>query len=364
MTVLTYARGRDWYTEQRKPHGGFCFIHAESVLTVWQSLVCGDLQLRDVRVWLACHEMVARRCRVEPGRRPRYGLEELAELVGSTAIEHVRCSIRRLSRLGYLDLHAEAIRTRPVSVSENPGRPVPVPRPVLRMLCRERGRAFIATTLGHLLRCLYYRKGVCRSGGWCKASWVAQTFHVAVRAVKDARKRLVGMGLCRLLDADQCRLNRFGRPLLWLLDWGQRPAPPEHLSTTESAPPREHKKLSLRRSDHQKPARPAVPAGVCTQTNSPDLRDVKVADLEDPRRLAALFKQSRARGWVRRCESDILAFLAAAAHALRVGTSNPAGLFRWLVERQKWAYLSCEDEDRARIWLRQLAGRCQGTTAA
>lgn len=354
MNATQYARGQEWYIEQKKPHGGFCFIHANSLLAVWRSLTDKEIQLRDFRVWLAAHEMKARRCQLEEGRLPRYGDEELTNLVGSTAQEHIRASLRRLSRLGHLEFGESTIHTIPTSTAFDRGRPVPIPRPVLRMLCKERGRAFIATTLGTLLRTLFYRNGVCRSGGWCKASWIAETFKVAVRAVKDARKRLVELGLCRVLDADQLRLNRWGRPLVWLLNWGRRSAPHPVLCTTESAPPNKHKQLSYRRSDHQKPAPRSDAAGACKQATEPDLRDVRVDDLTDPLRLAALFKQARLRGWVQKTEADILAVFAAAAHALRCARKSAPGMFVWLLKSHSWANLTNYDDETGRKSLKKL----------
>jgi len=355
MGAQGYATGSDWYVEAKKPHGGFCFVHSNAIMTVWSSLVAGDLRLQDVRVWFACHELVARRCELERGRTPRFTVAELASLVDCPAVQHMRASVRRLTKLGHLAFDETTVTTLPIACRRDRGRPVPVPRPVLRMLCRDRGRAFIATALGHLLRCMFYRKGVCRSGGWCKASWVAETFGVAVRAVKEARKRLVSLGLLRVLDADQLRLNRFGRPLVWLLDWGRRSAPPEPQSTPQSAPPNRHKKLSYRRDDHQKPARPrpADPSGACKQAREPDLNNVTDADLKDPRRLASLFKQARLRGWVRKTEAEIHAVFAAAAHSLRVG-SRPAALFMWMLRHGRYETLCCLDEDNGRACLRTL----------
>lgn len=354
MNALTYAKGRDWYIEERKPHGGFCFVHANSLLAVWASLTNGEIALRDFRVWLACHEMQARRCQIEQGRLPQYGLEELTNLIGATAQQHTRASLRRLTRLGHLDFQQDHISLTPASTAFDLGRPVPVPRPVLRMLCKERGRAFIATTLGHILRCLFYKNGVCRSGGWCKASWIAETFQVAVRAVKEARKRLVAAGFCRLLDADQLRLNRWGRPLVWVLEWGRRSAPRPGRSTTKSAPPNKHKKLSYRRTDHQKPAHRSGPAGTCKQASQPDLRNVRVGDLKDPWRLAALFKQARLRGWVKKTEADILAVFAAAAHAQRCAARSVSGMFVWLIKSGQWSHLSNDDDEKGRRMLREL----------
>jgi len=334
-------------------------VHSNAIMTVWSSLVAGDLRLQDVRVWFACHELVARRCELERGRTPRFTVAELASLVDCPAVQHMRASVRRLTKLGHLAFDETTVTTLPIACRRDRGRPVPVPRPVLRMLCRDRGRAFIATALGHLLRCMFYRKGVCRSGGWCKASWVAETFSVAERAVKDARKRLAQLGLIRLLDADQLRLNRFGRPLVWLLDWGRRSAPRNRQSTTESAPPNRHKKLSYRRVDHQKPARrrPADPSGACKQATGPDLRNVRLDDLKCPRRVAALFKQARLRGWVRKVESDIVNVFAMAGHAIRVGKGNPAGLFVSGLRAARWHVLSLADEDTGRALLRALRER-------
>lgn len=354
MTTITYARGRDWHIEARKPRGGFCFIHEHSIHAVWSCLRSSDIELRDLRVWLACHELIARRCKLEAGRTPRYSIEELHGLVGGVGGEHLRRSVRRLEKHGLLRFSEDSIDTIPYEVREHPGRPIPVPRPVIRLLAKSRGRAFIATVLGHLLRCVFYKNGVCRSGGWCKASWVAEAFGVALRAVKEARARLLKLGVLRTVAADQLRLNRLGSPQVVSLDWSNEPAPRHRQSTTESAPPEKHKELSSRRVDHQKPARSTDPAGARTRAKGPDLNNVTEADLKDPWRLAALFKQARLRGWVMRTESDILAFFSIAAKAIRVGSSNIPGLFRWLLHARRFDFVSLEDEDRARLLLKRL----------
>lgn len=353
MATIEYARGQDWYVEAAKPHGGFCFIHENSIHAVWGYLRSGEIALRDLRVWLACHELLARRCTIEEGRKPRFTIEEIHGLVGGVGGQHIRHSLRALEKHGLVRFSEDELVTMPFEVTDNPGRPVPVPRTVIRMLSKSSGRAYIATVLGHLLRCLYYKNGVCRSGGWCKASWVAEVFGVAVRAVKDARTRLVELGVFRLLRADQIRLNRFGRPLVICLRWLSESAHRSAQSTTDSAPLRDHKKLSTR-VDHQKPAQATDAAGARTRANEPNLNDVTVEDLKDPWRVAALFKQARKRGWVRRCRADILAVYSAAVHSLRIGTLNPPGLFRSIVEHRAWMYLSNADDDRAQQMLRRL----------
>lgn len=348
----TYATGHEWYVETEKPRGGYCILHADRILLVWRHFAEGGLQLRDVRVWLACHELVARRCGLANDRKPSYGLEELQRLVGGVGGQHLRASLRRLESQGLLTFDEQSIETSPGN--EPCGRLVPVPRPLLRMLATSRGKAFIATALAHLLRCVFYKRGVCRSGGWCRASWVAETFGVGLRSVKESRARLVTLGVLKPVNADQLRLNRFGRPMVVSFTWSPESARPQQESTTSSAPRREQKKLSLRRVDHQKPARAAVSAGARKRGKEPDLNNITTADLEDPWRLAKLFKQARQRDWVLRCEADILAFYAAACHAVRISTNSSAGLFVWMVRSRRWEMASCADEDLGRQMLRRI----------
>lgn len=360
MGAAIEARGHDWHRAASKPAGGFRFMYEHAIYRAWHALQDGRIGLRDFRVWLACHELRAKRCVVGDSRVPNYTLEELGTLVGGVGGEHLRRSLRALERENIVIFDGRSIDLSPGLDRGRRGRLIPVPRPVLRHLCKATGRAYLATALGHLLRCLFYRTGQCRSGGWCKSSWVADTFGVAIRAVKEARQKLVRLGILLLAKADQLRLNRFGKPVLVSLEWGSRSAPLKAESTTGSAPPREHKKLSSRRSEHQKPALAPDPAGARTRANAPDLDNVRVEDLKDPWRLAALFKQARLRGWVRKTEAEILAVFAAAAHALRVGSRMPA-LFRWQVQHRAWLVLSQLDEEMGRLQLNALRRQSTST---
>lgn len=354
MEGARYARGKQWHVHVRKPDGCFAIIHENSLFAVWRCLQAGDVELRDVRTWLACHELRERRCDLGDGRRASYTIREIHQLVGGAGAKHIRRSLSRLEACDLLRFHDRSLDLVPACIACDKGRLIPVPRRLVRHLAKARGRAYIATVLGHLVRCLYLYGDTCRSGGWCKASWVAQNFGVAIRAVKDARKTLTALGILHVLEADQKRLNRLGCPVVVGMNWGSESAPPRGDSETESAPPYRHKNLSTRRVDHQNPDRASDSAGAYAQLNQPELANVTEADLDDPWRLAALFKQARHRRWVSRCEADILAVFAAAAHATRVGTTNRPGLFRWLVANRRWENLSNRDEDRARTMLNRL----------
>lgn len=244
MARIIEAKGQDWHIVTEKPAGGFCFIYEQVVFRAWLALQDGRIGLRDFRVWLACHELKARRCVAGGSRTPHYTFEELHRLVGGTGGEHVRRSVKTLVREHLITFTEKAIDLTPGLERGSRGRLIPMPRPLLRHLCRVKGRAYLATGLGHVLRCLFYRKGQCRSGGWCKSSWVAEKFGVALRAVKEARQKLVNLGVLVLAKADQLRLNRFGRPVLVSMDWGVNPHPgtrnpqpdPHLLGNTRNSP--------------------------------------------------------------------------------------------------------------------------------
>src|SRR5262249_44553404 len=101
----------------------------------------------------------------------------------------------------------------------NHSRRVPVPRQVIRLIAGGLKASVIATMLGHLIRCLYYRQQRCCSGGWCKASWIAEVFGVDLRSVKAARKDLVTMRILRTFHPSQRLCNRWGTYTLISLSW-------------------------------------------------------------------------------------------------------------------------------------------------
>ncbi len=327
----------------------------------------------DLRVWFACLELVARRCVVPRGIRPRYRIDELHRLVGGVGGKHLHHAIARLEKSGLLGWGESSIKIpKPIDVAcdgelhrstalvANHGRLVPVPRRIVRHIAGGARRVEIATILGHLLRCLYYRRGVCLPEGTCKASWVADVFGVDSRNVKSARKQLVARDWLMLIPTRQTVLNRFGLRVRVNLEWSgndisarSKRSPRSGISVTGSPPPYKDKKLSTRIYMNQKPAN--GPPGVSLQparNRRPTLRHVVLNDLSDVRRLSELHRQAVAACVISRSECDKLRFFAAAEHAKAIGTRNPCGLFSTVVRRGLWSFISSADEDTA---LRRLA---------
>jgi len=272
----------------------------------------------------------------------------------------------------------------------NNRRRVPVPRQAIRLIAGGCRATVIATMLGHLMRCLYYRNHHCISGGWCKASWIADVFRMDLRNIKAARKHLVTIGLLQTLDTPQSLCNHWGNYILLNLSWtratvkktsqddAQTPSsespPPPAFSTTKLPPPHKEYKEPFQELQHQKPApqadiptlpqpfplaapAPSGPAsGVDTQkrektkkakNHTPTLSHIVLEDLTDTTRLLALFEQAHTQGLLGKSDSERLTFLSLAEHAKVVGSHNPSGLFAALIRRQCWHFVTESDEDAA-----------------
>jgi len=220
----------------KKPHGGFRLLIVQQLCLVWWAYRSRLIQLMDLRVWFAAHEMVARRCQLAPDQVPDYTPTELHGLVGGVGGEHLRASLRRLEAVGLLTWSRTQLTfaTSPADLRSvhdltdflcmlhaiaNSQRRVPVPRQIVRCIAGGCRATVIATMLGHMIRCLYYRDHRCISGGWCKASWIAEVFRMDLRNIKAARKHLVTIGWLRFCDTPQTLCNRWGTYALISLSW-------------------------------------------------------------------------------------------------------------------------------------------------
>ncbi len=355
----------------KKPAGGFTLVSTGVLLAAWCAYRAKILTLLDLRVWLACLELISRRCELEAVRKPRFRIAEVRSLVGCQNDVSIRRAVRRLAGMRLLIRSGQKLSiprtTACLSFSTDPSvisrveaapstrRIVPVPRRLLRYLAKSGRASIIATTFGHLIRCLFYRNGECVSGGRCKASWIAEVFEVDLRTVKTARKELVDLGWLVARKATQCQLNRWGLPVVINLEWVPScdtpvcgSPPPTRGNEAGSPPPIRNNELSSRVKNHE-PAKRG-PAGVSNKSNPPQppsLRRVEAEDLNDPTRLEELYRQAVRNRLLQSTPCDRLRFFGAAERAKRVGERNPCGLFISLVRRQQWDFITQRDEDRA-----------------
>jgi hypothetical protein len=249
----------------------------------------------------------------------------------------------------------------------------------------------IATMLGHMLRCLYYRERCCVSGGWCKASWIAEIFSIDLRSVKAARRHLVTIGWLQMFDTPQTLCNRWGSFARVSLSWTRasieevpvdkndthflpsESPPPSEFSTTKLPPPNKEHREPLQDLKHQKPTfqtdtAPSLQSSQHTEPafggmtgvqkqekentkktaiQAPTLSHIVLEDLRDTAGLLVLFEQAHAQQFLGKSESDRLTFLATAEHARVIGSQNPCGLFAALIRRKCWHFVTESDEDAA-----------------
>lgn len=374
---------------QVKPKGGFRFITVAQLTMGWWALREGHIQLRDLRVWFACHEALERRCTLERGRKPSFTFAEIQRITGGGGGEaQARTSVRRLVSVGLLSWSPTklTIATSPEQLRDadlqgywdflgeipNRKRKVPVPRQILRLMAGGARRGVIATLLGHMLRGLFYRSGKCSPNGAVAASWIAETFGVGKATVKHARAHLVELGILEPLPTHQLVMNRLGRWFRFNLEW-ERPAAVRpsavdnsEAPVSESTPPQaetdpvptplEKNRNLLTGDKNQKPGS-ARPSGSFSskegKVQKPNIRNVLREDLGDTARILELFDQAVRAKLVDGGDHDRLRFVGAAEHARTIGSVNPPGLFNWLVRNRKWGYITDGDEDAANLRLKR-----------
>jgi hypothetical protein len=260
----------------------------------------------------------------------------------------------------------------------------------------------IATILGHLLRCLYYRQGHCNPEGFCKASWIANIFGVSHRNIKAARRHLEQIGLLQRTEVPQWVRNRYGQKMTINLQWNPPTPVPAQVdssvlpplarpTTAELPPPDSYEKLPSG-AKHQKPAtsgtagallalftqaREAVrngtvpseePEPVVTprfaplpqqasqpssekrsvSLSTPSLQKIIPEDLRDTPRLLSLYDQAVQTHVIGASEADRLAFVGLAEHVLGYEPENPGALFRQLLVHRRFAFITQTEEDAAR----------------
>lgn len=381
--------GQNRQTTCSKPAGGYVRIGVEQICAVWTAYSEKRIRLIDLRAWFACWELVARRCQIGPKRQAEFSVGELHRLIGGVGGKHVRASLKRLADGGFLRWSAAKLEFPEPSdflhpqfgamlgAIANNKRRVPVPRRILRFLAGDASRVTMATILAHLLRCLYFRNGGFVPSGTCKASWIASVFRVDARNVKAARRQLIAIGWLVPGTAPQWRLNRFGAVMSINLNWASPTARQSNVSpnevhempSTKSPLPRarivtgspllESDQKLLPEYKNQKPAC-GRPPGAWKQelktepSTAPCWERLCPEDLRIPKRLFALYRDAVSKKRVAAGEAGRLAFVGAAVHARMMGRTNPCGMFRTIVEKRLWHFITQEAEDRARTRLRQL----------
>jgi len=372
--------------------GGFVRIGVEVLCCLWISLMAGRIRPLDIRTFLGACEVRERRKFLSRGRQAIYRASELDGLVAHVGERKVRSSLRRLERarlLRWRDSGVTFIRAiNELEADLQPGaeqmlarmpkrrRFIPLPRRVLRLLCGGVKRSVLATTLGHVARCVHHSKDEGWSGvGACKASWVADTFGLSERSVIRARGHLIhALGWLKPVETDQWYANKWGGRFEVQLDWNHgtpaevscsqgelstaKMSPPNGDSGTRLSPPESKQNSSSRIRTSEPVSSPPGPRDESWKKEGggpPVLAKLVRQDLPSVERVMELFDQAltsplwRKKGWTPTDgHLERLNWAAAARRAHVRGGTNPCGLFVHLVSQRKWEHISNEDEEAVR----------------
>lgn len=374
------------------PQGGYKTQTVTQIGNLLAAFNSGRISLRALRLYFAALAAVAAREAAERSRNqrrgrarpPRFLFDELARLCGCP-VQGVRRELRALERAGLL-LFSEASITftrstlpgsseliGALACGRSPSRPVPLPRPALRFIAQSPRVATIKTMLAYCVRGLSIaRGGEVKGKGTAKACWIAGTLGVSLRAVRLARAELIAAGfISRDEGSKQWKLNRDGAYFVVNMAFSGCAGVPRYgiervreglcfarrmvQNCPPFAPPYEDLKTPYGLKNQNSRCRDGSGSHGVGKIPKPNLRDVQLSDLRSVKRMCELHRQAVQVKLARDGEAGRVEFLAAAIHAVKVGTTNPPGLFIAIVRKKLWAFVTQSDEDHARNALRRVA---------
>jgi hypothetical protein len=220
------------------------------------------------------------------------------------------------------------------------------------------------------------REGQVTGKGTAKASWIAETCGLSLRAVRVARAELIAAGfITRDEGSPQWKLNRHGAYFAINMSFGERSeavvnksdlgehcsAPLKVQKCACSAPP--YKDMKTPCGSKNQKTRANDQPGFCEprKVRKPKLSDIQAEDLRSVSRMLALHAEAVRAGIAQGSEAGRLAFLAAAIHAVRVANRNAAGLFATIVRKQLGHFATQDDEERARRCLQRWQSKQEST---
>ncbi len=271
------------------------------------------------------------------------------------------------------------------------------PRRILKYIisAKRRNDARIGTTLGLLIRCMLVKRDEYgRYKGCCRADWIATVFGGHTTSISSARSWLMARGwFIRLEGTHQRTRNLHGdwfalaleivvvveeeQPHNEIADEETTQAPVAVESLPKGVAPVENSEsqpTEVEGPQTQKPAKleglykpvSSLPENLFInqytgvfryqtppQNQSTSWASIHPKDISNPERREKLFADVVDRGILGNNQADKLTFLAAASRAIRKATNNACGFLRSIIENPDYrGYISQDDEDQARLWLK------------
>ena len=367
--------------------GGVYMISPLAAVSVWAALKLKRIAWRHLLAWIALREVLTWRQTMDPAQRNlfRFTFKRVAQALGKKrAGPRLMETLADLEQLGlaYLtpddisftkslddlpaDLRAETDRMLKSLGNYNVTRAIPMPRRLMRLVMKSRSRPLRAAVLfGMLLRIMPVKRY-----GWYKGclttALLVNVSGFNESRIKHERAALIRAGYFERLETPAWVRNQHGD---WYALSHNLPTPSGPDTAAKRQPPisptKENRQPLIKKpapsfgteTNQLLPAKPGASRSnsVPKATGVPNWHRMTPEDLREPDRRVALYEDACHKGVIGDSPAERLTFYAAMARARRLGTINPCGMFRRIVQTTAYhGYIADCDEDQGRAWLREL----------
>ena len=368
--------------------GGVYMVSPLAAVSVWAAFKMKLIAWRHLCVWIALYEVRTWRDTQDPAQRNlfKFNPRRVAQALGNkNAGPLLKKALAELERLGLarltpthisfteslnalpLELRTEAHRMLNALGNDNITRAIRMPRRLMRLIMKSnRPRPVRAAVLfGMLLRIMPVKRH-----GWYKGclttALLVEVSGFNESRIKHERAALVKKGCFERLETPARVRRQHGD---WYALGRDLPVPSAMKTTADQQPPTAPTKGNRQplikepapsfgiETNQLLPAKAGASrsASISKTTEVPSWRCMTPEDLREPQRRAALYEDARHKGVIGDGPAERLTFYAAMARARRVGSINPCGMLRRIVQTTAYhGYIADCDEDQGRAWVREL----------
>ena len=367
--------------------GGVYTVCPLATASVWAALKLKLITWHQLRVWIALHEVRTWRDTRNPAQRNLFKFTRrlVAQALGNKyAGPRLKKALADLEQLGLAcltptelsftmsleelphELRTETDRILKTLCNKGTTRAIRMPRRLMRHIMRSRPRPLRAALIfGMLLRIMAVKRY-----GWYKGclttALLVEVSGFSHSRIKHERAALIAEGYFERLETPARVRQQHGD---WYALAHNLPMTSGIRTHPDKQPPRPPKEgnpqplinkpvpsFGIERNQFL-PPRPGLSRSPSTPepTAAPSWNCIRPEDLREPQRRAGLHKDAWHKGVIGNSPAERLTFYAAIARARRLGTLNPCGMLRRIVQTTAYhRYITNYDEDQARAWLCQL----------
>ena len=355
-----------------------------ALVSVWAALKLKLIEWRHLCIWIALLEVRTWRDTLEPAQRNlfRFTPKRVAQALGNKRAGPLhRQGLADLERLGLARLTPTAIsfttsldnlpaglRAETEGILKSLGnaniaRPIQMPRRLLRLIMKSRARPLRAAVLFAMLLRVMPVKRYKWYKGCLSTALLIEVSGFSESRIKRDRAALVSEGCFERLDTPVRVRQQHGD---WYSLGRDLPMPSASKRAANRRPPTTQSE-EKRRPPIKKPTpsfgietnqlhqtRPGASRSNSDSkaTEVPSWNRIVPEDLRASRRRTLLYEDACRRGVTGGSLPEKLTFYAAMARARRLGSVNPCGMLRRIVETRAYhRHITDSDEAQARAWL-------------